>query len=224
MRCRGWVQPVRSPLTSRGVVGTCFTRAWLTRLISRHRRTELRPAGPQTLLPAGRHSLHLRRYCHRPVSESEGGHSGLGAPTRGCSEGPGHGTSQVVSAAWCPWAKQGLAKCSYWVGWEGGQTRWADEPGGAGPEPTAGALAGALMCEAEASQGGRQAGAGDRDRGPAPAPQYSCPAGSGARLSPCLAEPQCPGVEDGGRKDLTRRSRPCLHFAPGPPTVLSDFV
>lgn len=83
MRCRGWVQPVRSPLTSRGVVGTCFTRAWLTRLISRHRRTELRPAGPQTLLPAGRHPLHLRRYRHRPVSESEGGHSGLGDVQRG---------------------------------------------------------------------------------------------------------------------------------------------
>lgn len=130
MRCRGWVQPVRSPLTSRGVVGTCFTRAWLTRLISRHRRTELRPAGPQTLLPAGRHPLHLRRYRHRPVSESEGGHSGLGAPTRGCSEGPGHGTSQVVSAAWCPWAKQGPAKCSYWVGWEGGQTSRAERDRG----------------------------------------------------------------------------------------------
>lgn len=215
MRCRGWVQPVRSPLTSRGVVGTCFTRAWLTRLISRHRRTELRPAGPQTLLPAGWHPLHLRRYRHRPVSESEGGHSGLGAPTRGCSEGPGHGTSQVVSAAWCPWAKQGPAKCSYWVGWEGGQTSRAEQDRSPPLAPWR-----ELRCVRPRRP--RVAGAGGRDRGPAPAPQYSCPAGSGAASAHALQSPS--GVGVGGRKDLARRSRPCSRFAPGPPTVLSDFV
>lgn len=50
--------------------------AWLISLISWHRGTELRPAGSQTLLPAGRNPPHLRCCYHCPVPESKGGYRG----------------------------------------------------------------------------------------------------------------------------------------------------
>lgn len=53
------------------------TWAWLMGLLSGHRRTELRLAGPQTLLPVGWDPLHLRHHCHRPVPESKGGRAWL---------------------------------------------------------------------------------------------------------------------------------------------------
>lgn len=101
-----------------GVVGTCFTQAWLTSLICRHRCTELWPAGPQTLLPAGRHPLHLWRYHHRPVSESEGGHRGA----RGPHSGMFRGAWVMGSLKWClPLGVHGRSRDqpSVPIGWVG---------------------------------------------------------------------------------------------------------